>query len=202
MNALIKRRYTVGELSVSSTLSLRRGHIYARESLDSIRDAASLIDSAQKAAHGIEEEARVRCEEQIARDTHAAHEEVWNSVARFKAGFDEVQATFLSEAEASLKRVVDKLLDRLCIQLEPREKIASAIRMTLQECMDVQVAVMSLSMSDRDCIPEGILDNKEWKVEFSDLIHAGECRLRAGTLEWKTSLFHAVNALREPFSSN
>lgn len=99
----------------------------------------------------------------------------------------------LERVEALVAELAQEVLDRLLLQLTPRERIAAMVRRVRQEApAKLREAVLWVHPDDRGHLPDS-----PWEVQADAALTAGSCRLEAASGEWRAEFPLAAQALRE-----
>lgn len=99
----------------------------------------------------------------------------------------------LARVEDLVADLAQEVVDRLLLELTPRERIAAMVRRVRQEApAKLREAVLWVHPDDREHLPDS-----PWEVQVDAALTAGSCRLEAASGEWRAEFTLAAQALRE-----
>ncbi|NQE46994.1 HrpE/YscL family type III secretion apparatus protein [Herbaspirillum rubrisubalbicans] len=156
-------------------------------------DAAQL--AAQMLAQAREEAARVR--EQVAEEAGQAvmrqQQEVAQQGAALLEGLRQAQHDMLERIEEVVVDLAQEVMERLLLELTPRERITAMLRRVRQEAPPkLHEAVLWVHPDDQP-----LLAASPWEMQTDSALAPGSCRLEAASGEWRSDFALAVQALRD-----
>ncbi|UWE18953.1 FliH/SctL family protein [Herbaspirillum huttiense] len=156
-------------------------------------DAAQL--AAQMLAQARDEAERVR--EQAAEEAQHAvkrqQEEVAQRGTALLDGLQRAQYDMLERIEQVVVELAQDVIERLLLELTPRDRIAAMLRRVRQEApAKLHEAVLWVHPDDQPLLPAS-----PWEIQTDPALPPGSCRLEAASGEWRSDFALAVQALRD-----
>jgi flagellar biosynthesis/type III secretory pathway protein FliH len=175
---------------------LRAEHGVMRSASFAVTTRARVVAADIERRAEAEREAVLRAaRDEAGRIVQEAETKVFEQAARLLELLAQMQGTVVDRAQDIVVDLACSLLDRLVLQMTPREKVEATLRRLLAEAPPKLVEpVLRVHPEDAEHLPA-----VDWEIKKDDTMARGACRLEATDGKWCADFGGALDALRNAF---
>jgi flagellar biosynthesis/type III secretory pathway protein FliH len=155
---------------------------------DAAQLAAQMVQQAQAEAAHLREHAVQQAQHDVAHQ----QQEIARRGSELLEGLQQARDELLERIEELVVDLAQEVMDRLLLELTPRERITAALRRVRQEAPPkLNEAILWVHSDDQEQLPAS-----PWEVQTDPTLAPGSCRLEASSGEWRSDFSLATQALR------
>jgi type III secretion protein L len=202
------RTIDIGDMSPE--LRQRRGVIKAQE-LRQVREAADIVESAQRQAEKIIANAKRRGKSLVEKEkqvTQAERESVlsqaetafWEKAAARQRALDAEFRNSLTALEEHVQAVVGKALEKLAGEIPPEARVRACVKALFAEVGQELESTLLVNEQDIAAL-QACLPALPWTLQADNDVAAGSCRLVSRRGEWRSAFDGRLERLMAVFAS-
>jgi flagellar biosynthesis/type III secretory pathway protein FliH len=207
MNAFAR---TIDCGSMPSGLRQRRGVIKVQE-LQQVREAAGIVDNAQRQAEKIIANAKRRGKTMVEKEkqaTQAERESVlssaerafWAKAAEQQRALDAEFRNSLAVLEEHTQAVVSKALTKLAGEIPPEARVRACVKALFEEAGQELDGTLLVNEQDYAALQES-MPALPWTLQADSGVPVGSCRLVSRRGEWRSEFDGRLESLLAVFAS-